>query len=296
MCLLNTTPPLSDELTAKANSINATDEDVLKNKYFNSISSEIGELYKEKREIQNSDLSDDLKFKQVRNIQQKINEMTENALNTYENVNINGSYAYIGDKHYRLNDDGEWQKITDEQLDKQNKVINILGITPAQYWSNKQEYDMKALYPEKYAVLKEQGISVADYKENYEKSAFIYTDDYSWAANNPGKYTLSKVITDDVMEYRQYTSDLNNLEADKDINGNSISGSKKKKIVAYINSLDIDDGAKYILWKSQYPADKSYNKAIFEYINGRSDITRDEKITILEELGAKVDSNGNVRW
>lgn len=287
---------VSDELKVNANSSDATDEDVLKSKYFNSISTEISDLYKEKREIQNSNLSDAVKYKQVRDIQEQINQITENALNTYENVKINGSYANIGDRHYRLNDDGEWQKITDEQLEKQNEVIGILGITPSQYWGNKAEYDMKAFYPEKYKVLQEQGISVEDYKENYEKSAFLYTDDYSWAANNPGKYTLSKVITDDVMEYRQYTTDLYNIKADKDSSGKSISGSRKKKVVAYINSLDIEYGAKYVLWKSQYPADKTYNKAIFEYINGRSDITRDEKITILEELGAKVDSNGNVRW
>ena len=287
---------VSDELKVNANSSNATDEDVLKSKYFNSISTEISDLYKEKREIQNSNLSDAVKYKQVRDIQEQINQITENALNTYENVKINGSYANIGDRHYRLNDDGEWQKITDEQLEKQNEVIGILGITPSQYWGNKAEYDMKAFYPEKYKVLQEQGISVEDYKENYEKSAFLYTDDYSWASDNLDKYTLSKAVTNDLSEYKKYTTDLYNIRADKDINGKSISGSRKKKVVAYINSLDIEDGAKYVLWKSQYPADKTYNKAVFEYINGRSDITRDEKITILEELGAKVDSNGNVRW
>lgn len=287
---------VSDELMINANSINATDEDVLKNKYFNSISTEIGELYKEKREIQNSDLSDDLKFKQVRDIQKQINEITENALNTYENVTINGSYANIGDKHYRLNDDGEWQKITDEQLEKQNEVIDILGITPSQYWGNKAEYDMKALYPEKYKVLKEQGISVDEYKEKYEEKSFIYTDDFSWASDNPEKYTLSKAITDDVMEYKQYTTDLYNIKADKDSNGKSISGSKKNKKIEYINNLNIDYGAKCILLKSEYPSDDTYNKDIVDYLNGRDDITFEEKKTILEELGATIDDKGYIRW
>lgn len=287
---------VSDELMINANSINATDEDVLKNKYFNSVSTEIGELYKEKREIQNSDLSDDLKFKQVRDIQKQINEITENALNTYKNVTINGSYANIGDRHYRLNDDGEWQKITDEQLEKQNEVIGILGITPAQYWGNKAEYDMKAFYPEKYAVLQEQGISVAEYKEKYEESVFMYTDDFSWASKNPEKYTLSKAVTDDVMKYKQYTTDLYNIKADKDSNGNSISGSRKKKVLDYINNLDIDYGAKCILLKKEYSSEDRYNKVIVDYLIGRDDITTEEKKTILEELGATVDSNGYIHW
>jgi hypothetical protein len=287
---------VSEELKVNANSSNATDEDVLKSKYFNAISKEIGDLYKEKREIQNSNLSDELKYKQVRDIQAQINEITKNALNTYEDVNLNGKYANIGDKHYRLNDDGEWEKITDEQLEKQNEVIGILGITPSQYWGNKKEYDMKAFYPEKYAVLQEQGISVEDYKENYEDSAFIYTDDYSWAADNPGKYTLSKAITSDVAEYKQYTSDLYNIRADKDSNGKSISGTAKRKKLDYINNLDIDYGAKCILIKSQYKSEDRYNDDIVDYLNSRDDISAEEMITILEELGATVDSNGDIWW
>lgn len=285
-----------DKLTVNANSKNATDEDMVKNKYFSAISSEVGELYKEKREIQNSDLSDELKYKQVREIQKQINEITKNALETYEDVTVKGKYATIGDKHYRMNDDGEWQKITDEQLEKQNEVISILGITPSQYWGNKAEYDMKAFYPEKYAVLQQEGISVKDYKENYEKSAFIYTDEYSWAADNPEKYTMSKAVTGDVAEYKKYTNDLYNIRADKDSNGKSISGTAKAKKIAYINNLDIDYGAKCILIKSCYSSEKRYNDDIVEYLNGRDDISRSEMITILNELGATVDDEGYVHW
>jgi hypothetical protein len=289
-----------DELTVNANSSNATDEDILKSKYINSVGSEISELYKEKREIQNSNLSDELKFKQVRDVQKQINEITKNALNTYENVKINGRYATIGDRHYMLNDKGEWQKITDEQLEKQNEAISILGITPSQYWSNKKEYDMAAFYPEKYAVLQREGISVEDYKENYEESAFIYTDDYSWAANNPEKYTLSKAITDDVTEYRQYTSELSEIKADKDSNGKTISGSAKEKKKAYIWSLPIDYGQKVILYRSLYDSkeDKAtYNQDIIDYLISREDITYDEMNTICEELGFTVNrETGKISW
>lgn len=248
---------VSDELTVNANSINATDEDVLKNKYFNSISTEIGELYKAKREIQNSNLSDELKYKQVRDIQKQINGITENALNTYENVNINGKYANIGDRHYRLNDDGEWQKITDEQLAKQNEVTSGLGITPSEYWSNKTEYDYAYTKPEKYAVSKAIG--------GYDA-------------------------------YKAYSSELYDIEADKDSNGNYISGSKKKKVIEYINGLDIEFGAKCILLKSQYPKEDSYNKDIVDYLLGRDDITMEEKKTILKELGATIDDEGYIHW
>jgi hypothetical protein len=279
-----------------ANSSNATDEDILKSKYFNSVSQEIGELYKEKREIQNSNLSNDLKYKQVREFQKQINDITENALNTYENVRINGKYATVGDRSYRMDDEGKWQKITDEQLEKQNEAMGILGITASQYWENKAENDMKAFYPEKYAVLQEQGISVEDYKENYEESVFMYTDDFDWASKNPGKYAVSKAITNDVMEYKRYTSDLGSIRADKDSNGKSISGSAKEKKKEYIFGLDIDDGAKYILYRSQYTSDDTYNYEIVDYILSRDDLSYEDKKTILEELDFKIAADGSIGW
>lgn len=288
----------SHELKVNANSSKATDEDILKSKYMTSINSKLGDLYNKKREIQGGNLSDSDKYSLVRDIQKEINTLAKNSLNSCENVNIQGNYATVGDLHYKLTDDG-WEKISDAQLEKQNEVVSILGITPSQYWSNKAEYDMKAFYPDKYAVLQEEGISVEDYKENHEESAFIYTDDYSWAADNPGKYTLSKAVADDVTEYREYTSALSKIKADKDENGKTISGSAKAKKKEYIWSLDLDYGQKAILYRSLFDskADKEeYNMDIVDYLNSRGDISYDEMNTILRELDFEVDEDGNISW
>jgi hypothetical protein len=144
-------------------------------------------------------------------------------------------------------------------------------------------------------VLQEQGISVADYKKNYEETVFMRTDDFAWAANNPEKHTVSKVVTNDVMKYKQYTTDLYNIEADKDANGNPINGSKKEKVLDYINNLDIDYEAKLILYKNKYPADDTYNVEIINYLNNREDLTYEERLAIFTELGFTV-SDGYVYW
>ena len=288
---------IGDELKVNANSSEATQEDILKNKYFNAIRNEMSELYKEKRETQNDEyLSDSEKYNRVREIQAKINTLSEDALNNYNSVSITGNYAEIGDKQYKLNSDNEWQKLSEEEIEKQNKVINILGITKSQYWNNKKEYDMKAFYPEKYQVLQEQGISVEDYEENYKESTFLYTDDYHWASQNPEKYTLSKAVTNDLSAYKQYTSDLSEIRADKDANGKSISGSAKRKKTEYIFGLDINYGSQCILFRSQYTSDDTYNYDIIEYLNTRDDITFAEKQTLLKELDIELDDNGNVYW
>lgn len=247
-----------DELTTNAKSSKATDEDILKYKYMNSVNAELGELYGKKREIQNnSALTDKEKYNQVKDIQKQINSLAKESLNTYNNVSMQGGYASIGDLHYKVNKDGEWEKITDKQYEKQEKVTSGLGISASEYWDNKEEYDFAYESPEKYALAKSVG--------GYES-------------------------------YKSYTSDLWDIKADKDSSGKSISGSRKEKVADYINNLDADYGEKIILFKSEYNADDTYNYEIIEYLNNRDDISYNDMVAILKELGFTVKSDGSIYW
>ena len=299
-----------DELTTNAKSSKATDEDILKSKYINSISSELSELYQQKREIQNSDLSDSEKYEAVRDIQKQIVDLAKTGLSNYEDIHYegDGEYAIIGDRyyewytpkngeaywrkldddqvvkynltknaggahyvtdgtvHYRLDEDGEWTKISDRQLERQNEVTKALGITPEEYWSKTD-------------------ISVLP----------MSNGEYEYAYDNPEKYAVSKAVGG-YDAYRKYSTELYNIKADKDESGKSISGSRKEKVLDYINGLDIDYGEKIILFKNEYNADDTYNYDIIDYLNGRDDISYEEMETILKELGFDVDSEGNISW
>lgn len=248
---------LSDKLTSNANSSKATDEDILMNKYINSIKGEMSELYKQKREIQNSNLKSSKKYEQVMKMQEQITELAKTGLNSYEGVNIEGSYATVGDRHFKKNADGEWEKITDKQLEKQNKVTSALDISASEYWSDKEWYDYSYESPEKAAIAKAVG--------GYEV-------------------------------YKPHAKALNAIKGDKDANGDTISGSRKTKVVEYINSIDADYGTKIILYKSTYPADDRYNRDIVEYLNSRDDISYSEMEEILKALGFTVSADGKVTW
>ena len=278
-----------DKLTQNANSMFATDEDVLMNKYMSSINSQLSELYQKKREIQGSDLTDEEKYAEVRDIQSQIVELTRNGLNTYGDVNIDGVYATVGDVHFRQNK-GEWTKITDKQLEKQEEVTDGLGITPSEYWSDKDTYDFMYEYPDKYQFLTENGVSYEDYANGSEE----FKEAWTWASKNPEKFVVGKAVAGDVVTYRKYTGELYDIKADKDEYGQSISGSRKEKVIDYINGMDLDYGQKIILFKSEYEADDSYNYDIIEYLNSREDISYAQMETILKELGFKVDSEGNI--
>jgi hypothetical protein len=132
-------------------------------------------------------------------------------------------------------------------------------------------------------------IDLTDYDEygNFEE--------FDYYSKNPEKKLLAKAVGGyDV--YRTVTQDLADIESDKDKFGNAISGSKKKKVVDYINSLNADYGEKIILFKSAYKSDDTYNYDIIEYLNSRDDISYDEMAAILKELGFTVKSDGTVTW
>lgn len=140
------------------------------------------------------------------------------------------------------------------------------------------------------AVDRDESIDLTNYDD------FSSYEEFDYAIKNPEKYCLSRAVTKEFSTYKTYVSDLNDLRADKDSNGKTISGSRKEKVINYINGLNADYGEKIILFKSEYPADDTYNYEIIDYLNNRQDISYAEMETILKELGFQVDSNGNVRW
>jgi hypothetical protein len=120
-------------------------------------------------------------------------------------------------------------------------------------------------------------------------------EEFDYAANNPGKYALAKSVGG-YSEYKTYSKKLNGIKSDKDAYGKSINGSRKEKVLNYINSLDADYETKLILYKSEYPSDDTYNMEIIDYLNNRSDISYDEMVAILKELGFTVTSDGMIYW
>jgi len=190
---------------------------------------------------------------------------TENP-EKYEAEQSGSIYTVTDDGHYRWyepDEDAEnpepgWRKISEKELERQNKVTAALGITPEEYWGDKhEEYNYAYENPEKYLVIKAAG--------GYEK-------------------------------YTAYKKEINKLESDKDKDGKTISGSKKNKVIRYINGLDAEYGEKLVLFKSLYPADDKYNEKIVQYLNSRKDLTAAEKKKILEELDFKVQADGTVTW
>ena len=98
----------------------------------------------------------------------------------------------------------------------------------------------------------------------------------------------------DVEDYIRYL--MQDIKADKDSNGNSISGSKKSKVIDYVNSLDLSVAQKAILIKTTNTFKfNDYNNEIVDYVSGLN-ISYSEKVNLLKSLGMEVASDGSVSW
>ena len=346
------------KLSERAESEDATDDEILASKYLNSVNSELSDILKEQREVmENPDLTDEQKQKLYDDAQKRFDELSRECYESYGTVTFDnayregGRYARVGDRVYKLNDKGEWTKLSDEQVTKY-EVTKAAGNAPyaddgknyyrwhkpegkAAYWDKMTEDQVTKYLATRNAnghyatngtvhyrleeggdpknisdwtkisdkelarqneVTSKLGITPEEYWSKTEKTVFpMYSGEYEYAYENPENYAVAKAVGG-YDAYRGYSNDLSNIKADKDANGKSVSGSRKKKVLEYINNLDADYYTKIVLWKSEYPSDDSYNTEIIEYLNGRDDISYDDMVNILTELGFKVSEDGTISW
>ena len=327
---------VKDQLKEAANADGATEEDILKNKYINSVNSEISKLYDQQKEIAESDSSD--KQEKLREIQSEMERLISDSKYGLYDVTISGAYGEVGDRRFNYDaDKNAWYEIKPKQSNGDDNWYYIqeqlshdkLGMSYEDFWNgkepskgatyygeyngkrynydadNKQWYEIRAknddgsdnwYYQKEQEVTKGLGIS---YEEYWSKPK-----EYNFAYDKPGKYAIAQAIGgyDSYIEHYEalenWQSD-NYISADKDANGNSISGSRKEKVIDYINGLDLDYGEKIILYRTQYSSKsdkRAYNDEIIDYLNSRDDISYMEMKSILEELGMKIDSRGNITW
>ena len=256
----------------------------------NDISKQMGELYAERREIQaDTTLTKKEKYEKAQAIKSEINRLAKEGLDNYEKAGITGDYANTNGQEYQKTEDG-WRKLNENTSDE----LNLLGLTSREknnYIKTKQNI----------SSIKEKYKDSDDYngKKNEIIGEIINTnlDDNSKLSLYQDTYRdkLADSIDDlgiNADTYLEYKAQ--DFSADKDKNGKSISGSKKRKVFDYINSLDIPYQQKLILAKSEYNSFNDNNAEIIEYIEN-SGMDYSERIELYKNLGFKVDGD-NISW
>lgn len=287
-----------EELERNKNSEKSTDVDKLKYMYLSGSSKELGELYQKKRDIQNSDLSDKEKKKQVRDMQMKINAIVENKLNNVDSVRKNEDTATIGnEKYYKYK--GEWKNVSDVEAEKmkgislttyanyQNKVATLS--------EEKKNKDENITQKDKVKILINSNYTGKEKDKIY--SQIINTDDKIYQILK--KLDNNKDIINQYLDYLQ--ADLKaDREDDGTEKGRAVSGSKKKKVYNYINSIDNKNMSyvqKLYLTGVNTTLSTAEKKKLFTLINENKSLTKEDKLEALDKLqGFTIYKDGKVKW
>lgn len=173
------------------------------------------------------------------------------------------------------------EKTLNKLLDKGVRFNNYLKYDKATYKMEKDD--------EKIKYLRNSNMRDVDKTGIYEATILSDFDNEKKYKN----YKSAKAVNVDIDTWLDFSSQ--DFKSNKSSSGKTISNSRKKKVVNYINNLNIDFAQKAVLLKGEYSSDKTYNNTIVSYVNSL-DMTFSEKKKVLENLNMTVSSDGTVSW
>ena len=281
-----------------ANDPLATDEDEIQLKYLNNTSKEMGELYKEKRNVQMSNITNKEKTAKVREIQEKINELAESSLQNYTNFTKTQNSAKIGDQEYYKNGNGEWTSMNEETKQKNS---NISTETYSDYkqkvYQETQKQRANGTLNKNQSLKQKDKIQIllnSKYSDKEKKA--IYS---TYIKNEQDtEYEIMNYANTDIDEYLKYKQQgFDSDYADNGtINGKAISGSRQRKVYEYINSAKMTYEQKLLLLGMQYKLTFGERSTLAKYVDTLN-ITSDEKLKAYKKIkGFTVYKNGKVSW
>jgi len=190
-------------------------------------------------------------------------------------------YFTYGDKEYRLNN---------KEYSDYKKAIGVNNYDTLSNLIKSNEY--KSLSDEQKVEIISQ---VYSYNKSLSKDAYSKINNISYTPSSTyNAQRKSIMLGGKIEDYLLYN--LQDFKADYDKNGKVISGSKKDKIINYLNKSDMNYNQKLYLLAKDY-AVSSEEKTYLAYLINDSSLNKDEKLELYKSLtGFKVSSDGTVRW
>lgn len=294
-----------EELQIQSNSDYATDEDILKYKYFSDVSKELSDLYKERREVQSdTTITQKEKYLKVQKIQKEINSISKNGLTNYNGVNITGNYARVDDKEYYKDTQNEWKKVNDSDSEF---IAGMRSNEKSSYFVAKNEISKITKNYKEQIEKQENGAKEVQEQLKREKQKNITNviinsnlENYSKAMLYAKYYSSEKAMNNvynagyDIDTYIDALYNISEIQEKYSKENGYKSATRKKAIYSYINSLNMNIPQKAMLIKKYYSSFKIYNKQIVDYIS-ELDISYEEKMNLIEQNKMKI-KNGRVYW
>lgn len=196
----------------------------------------------------------------------------------------------LSTKEYKNMDDSVKSDVISNIVNYSYNIVQkeLLGLELSQSYQKAYEYSKIGNISDYYLFKNSidetnKKISISNYLVNSslndKELAFLYGNFYSSEEKLNNLLTMNIPIKEFIkLNSENITSDYSSKD------GKTISGSKKKKIMEYINSLDLNVSQKAILIKMQYNSFNNYNNQIVNYVNGIN-TTANEKKVLLKSIG-----------
>lgn len=283
-----------------ANSEYATDTDKLTYKYLSKVSKEVGDLYKQKSDIQkDSSLTNKQKQQKTYEIQKQINNKMKETIDKVEKLELTDTTASFDGTNYYKDSEGNWQSIKDED--------NITGLNPTTY-ANYQNRISEATAQkreetgkdkdklndsERIEVLKEGNYSKKEkdliYRNIINDDDEVY-DSLKLLDNN------SLACVDAYFDYK--TSDFSNdRKDDGTAKGKSITKSGQKKLQNFLNNSNLTYMQKlYLTGVNNSSLNSTERQKLKNYIYSLN-ITEQQRKTMENKLKFTTEmKDGSYKW
>lgn len=213
-------------------------------------------------------MSDDQKLKAV------------SAVYTYANENNTIDYAKKHNIDKKPSSDYNSVKAIEKNGGNAGDYFKYLGQT--------QGMDKSS---EKLNVLINSNIEAKSKSAIYSNTIGSKDDQYNLFISKTG------INVNEYLKFKKETSTSGSLQSDKDKDGKTISGSKEKKVLEYINNMKISTNQKLALFGTQFALPTSQKTQLINYISAtvsHNDLT--DVVKKYKKQNYKIDSNGNVTY
>jgi hypothetical protein len=100
----------------------ATNDDIIKSKYIESVSSQLSEIQSEKKKVmEDTTLTERMKQAKIDELNKQYNELAQERYDSYNNISYDGNYAKIGSNYYQwytpedTSKESYWRKLDSDQ-------------------------------------------------------------------------------------------------------------------------------------------------------------------------------------
>lgn len=220
-------------------------------------------------------------------------------MSNYKNTKVNGNTAITENANYYKNAKGEWTKLTEDEMKKNKALSTSVYVDYKQkIYSETDKKRKNGELSDSQSLKKRDKIQILLDSEYSNKEKVTIYENYIKSDSDLEYKAISKtnINFDEYLKYKQQEF-ISDKQDDGSLNGKTVNKSKQKKVEQYLNSIDITDNQRLLLYAMNgYSMTSSQKKQLAEYTNNLN-LSKEDKLRVFDKFsGFKVYKDGRVTW